>query len=80
MKESVQRKLEVLDERYEEVQALLGEAEVIADQDRYRGLTKEYSQLESVVKCFRDYQQAQQNFESAQEMMQEAKKSQQKKK
>ena len=49
MKESVQRKLEVLDERYEEVQALLSEAEVIADQDRYRGLTKEYSQLEGVV-------------------------------
>jgi len=71
MKESVQRKLEVLDERYEEVQALLGEIEVIADQDRYRGLTKEYSQLEGVVKCFRDYQGAQQDFESAQEMMQE---------
>ena len=71
MKESVQRKLEVLDERYEEVQALLGEADVIADQDRYRGLTKEYSQLEGVVKCFRDYQGAQQDFESAQEMMQE---------
>ncbi|MFT2090642.1 peptide chain release factor 1 [Paraglaciecola sp. 2405UD69-4] len=71
MKESVQRKLESLIERFEEVQALLGEAEVIADQDRYRGLTKEYSQLEDVVKCFRDYQQAQQDFESAQEMMQE---------
>ncbi len=71
MKESVQRKLESLIERFEEVQALLGEAEVIADQDRYRALTKEYSQLEDVVKCFRDYQQAQQDLESAQEMMQE---------
>ncbi|MGS2721234.1 peptide chain release factor 1 [Paraglaciecola aestuariivivens] len=71
MKDSVQRKLESLIERFEEVQALLGEAEVIADQDRYRGLTKEYSQLEDVVKCFRSYQQAQQDFESAQEMMQE---------
>jgi peptide chain release factor 1 len=71
MKESVQRKLESLIERFEEVQALLGEAEVIADQDRYRGLTKEYSQLEGVVECFRAYQQAQQDLESAQEMMQE---------
>jgi peptide chain release factor 1 len=71
MKESVQRKLESLIERFEEVQALLGEAEVIADQDRYRALTKEYSQLEDVVKCFRRYQQAQQDLESAQEMMQE---------
>jgi peptide chain release factor 1 len=71
MKESVQRKLESLIERFEEVEALLGEIEVISDQDRYRGLTKEYAQLEDVVKCFRDYQQAQQDLESAQEMMQE---------
>jgi peptide chain release factor 1 len=71
MKESVQRKLESLIERFEEVQALIGEAEVIADQDRYRSLTKEYSQLEGVVKCFREYQQAQHDLLSAQEMMQE---------
>ncbi|WP_158969867.1 peptide chain release factor 1 [Paraglaciecola sp. L3A3] len=71
MKESVQNKLETLVERFEEVQALLGEAEVISDQDRYRGLTKEYSQLEDVVKCFREYQDAQQDLESSQEMMQE---------
>ena len=57
MKISVQHKLESLDERFEEVQALLGDAETISDQEKYRALTKEYSQLEDVVKCFRDYQQ-----------------------
>ncbi|QHJ09816.1 Peptide chain release factor RF1 [Paraglaciecola mesophila] len=72
MKESVQRKLESLTERFEEVQALVSQPEIIADQDKYRALTKEYSQLESVVKCFADYQSAQQDFESAQEMMQES--------
>jgi peptide chain release factor 1 len=71
MKISVQHKLESLDERYEEVQALLSDAQTIADQDKYRALTKEYSQLEDVVKCFRDYQSAQVDFASAQEMMQE---------
>ncbi|MFT4994391.1 MAG: peptide chain release factor 1 [Paraglaciecola sp.] len=69
MKISVQHKLESLDERYEEVQALLGDAQTIADQDKYRALTKEYSQLEDVVQCFRDYQSAQGDFASAQEMM-----------
>ena len=72
MKESVQRKLESLTERFEEVQALVSQPEIIADQDKYRALTKEYSQLEGVVKCFADYQSAQQDFESAQEMMQES--------
>ena len=69
MKESVQRKLESLTERFEEVQALVSQPEIIADQDKYRALTKEYSQLEGVVKCFADYQSAQQDFESAQEMI-----------
>ena len=71
MKISVQHKLESLDERFEEVQALLSDAKTIADQDKYRALTKEYSQLEDVVKCFRAYQNAQGDFASAQEMMQE---------
>lgn len=71
MKISVQHKLESLDERFEEVQALLSDAETISDQEKYRALTKEYAQLEDVVKCFRDYQQSQKDLESAVEMMQE---------
>ncbi|GAA4876747.1 peptide chain release factor 1 [Ferrimonas pelagia] len=69
MKPSVYAKLEALVERYEEVQALLGEPDVLADQDRFRGLTKEYAQLEEVVKAFRAYQQSQEDIETAQEMM-----------
>jgi peptide chain release factor 1 len=71
MKVSVQRKLESLTERFEEVQALLSEASVTSDQDKYRSLTKEYAQLEDVVKCFRDFQVAQADLVSAQEMMEE---------
>lgn len=71
MKESVVRKLESLIERFEEVQALLGDAETISDQEKFRALSKEYSQLEDVVKVFRKYQQATEDFQSAQEMMQE---------
>lgn len=71
MKESVIRKLETLLERFEEVQALLGDAGIIADQDKFRALSKEFSQLEGVVKAFTDYQQAKEDIVSAQEMMQE---------
>ena len=69
MKASIITKLEALIERHEEVQALLGEPEIISDQDRYRALTKEYAQLEELVSCFKEYQEAQENFESAEEML-----------
>lgn len=71
MKESVIRKLEGLLERNEEVLALLSDASVIADQDRFRSLSKEYSQLEDVVKSFTAYQQAQKDFDYAKEMLEE---------
>lgn len=71
MKDSVIRKLEGLLERNEEVLALLSDAEVIADQERFRALSKEYSQLEDVVKAFQSYQQAEEDLESAKEMMEE---------
>jgi peptide chain release factor 1 len=69
MKSSIITKLESLEERYEEVQALLGEPAVINDQDKYRGLTKEYAQLEEVVHCFGRYRQAEEDLESANEML-----------
>ena len=71
MKESVVRKLENLVERFEEVQALLGDPAVIGDQDKFRNLSKEFSQLEGVVAGFNAYQQAQETLESALEMMNE---------
>lgn len=71
MKNSVVQKLESLVERFEEVQALLGEASVISDQERFRALSKEYSQLEEVVKQFNAFQAAQDDIESALEMLKE---------
>lgn len=72
MKESVYRKLESLVERYEEVQALLGDASVITDQHRFRELSKEFSQLEEVAQAFGHYRQAQDDLASAEEMMKDA--------
>ncbi|MDN3717815.1 peptide chain release factor 1 [Vibrio breoganii] len=71
MKASILVKLETLVERYEEVQHLLGDPDVIGDQNKFRALSKEYSQLEEVTKCFQAYQQAQEDLEAAQEMANE---------
>ncbi len=71
MKASILTKLETLVERYEEVQHLLGDPDVIGDQDKFRALSKEYSQLEEVTKCFQAYQQAQEDLVAAEEMANE---------
>ncbi|MDC8830564.1 peptide chain release factor 1 [Alteromonas gilva] len=71
MKESVVIKLENLVERFAEVQALLSDPGVIGDQDKFRGLSKEFSQLEDVVAGFNAYKQAEVNLASAEEMLEE---------
>ncbi|EIV8665625.1 peptide chain release factor 1 [Vibrio parahaemolyticus] len=71
MKASILTKLETLVERHEEVQHLLGDPDVIGDQDKFRALSKEYSQLEEVTKCFQAYQQAQDDLAAAEEMAKE---------
>ena len=45
MKASILGKLDLLAERHEEVGALLSDAETIANQDKYRVLSKEYAEL-----------------------------------
>ena len=45
MKASILSKLERLQDRYEELEALLGVAEVIMDQDKFRAYSKEYAEL-----------------------------------
>ncbi|MEF1203683.1 peptide chain release factor 1 [Vibrio owensii] len=71
MKASILTKLETLVERYEEVQHLLGDPDVIGNQDKFRALSKEYSQLEEVTNCFQAYQQAQDDLIAAEDMANE---------
>ena len=56
MKASILSKLEGLSERLEEINALLGSPEVIADNDRFIALAKEYAELNPVVGCYSKYQ------------------------
>ncbi len=56
MKESLIQKLEVIAERYEELGALLSDSEIISDQNKFRQLSQEYSEIEPVVKSFKRYE------------------------
>lgn len=69
MKESLQKKLIALTHRYAAISDLLSDSDIIRDQDRFRDLSKEYSQLEPLVQCFRDYQDNQAAFASAHELL-----------
>lgn len=69
MKSSILNKLETLSERYEEIAILLSQQEVMADQNKFRELSKEYAELRPVVECFNQYQEAVENIETANEML-----------
>ena len=69
MNPSLERKLENIVERSQEVSALLSEPEVINDGKRFRDLSVEYAQLSPVVQCFADLQRARDDEQSAEEML-----------
>ncbi|MBR9884116.1 MAG: peptide chain release factor 1 [Oceanospirillales bacterium] len=72
MKDSIQNKLEKLSDRYEELAALLSEPEIISNQNRFRDYSREYSELEPVVKAFGDWRQAQDDLAEAKSMLEDA--------
>lgn len=72
MKASILEKLQTLSDRHEEVSALLSDPDVIGDQNRYRDLSKEYSELEPVVKTYADYVQAQESISDAKLLLKDA--------
>ncbi|MDE2295016.1 MAG: peptide chain release factor 1 [Gammaproteobacteria bacterium] len=55
MKDSIRRKLEKLDDRFEEVGRLLADPTVIARPARFRELSMEYAKLSPVVERFRQW-------------------------
>ena len=72
MKDSILNKLANLKDRYEELEALLSDGEVIGSQDRFRTLSKEFSEIEPVVKAFTVYQEKQEQLLQAREMQRDA--------
>ena len=68
MKDSIQEKLSVLVERFEEIGHLLSEPEVISEQNRFRDLSKEYARLEELAKDFGAYQKLEEGIRDAREL------------
>lgn len=72
MKASILSKLDHLSERYEEVGALLSDGDIISDQNRFRELSKEYAELESLVKTYHGYQAVVDNIAEAKLLLKDA--------
>ena len=72
MKASLLNKLDTLQERYEEVTALLGDAEVIADQNRFRTFSREYAELTPVVEAFALWRKVNADLEGAQALLKDS--------
>ncbi|MBY4599872.1 peptide chain release factor 1 [bacterium BD-1] len=68
MTPSLRRKLEALAERHEEVGRLLSDPAVLADNPRFRALSKEYAQLEPVAAGLASWAQAQRDLQAAEAM------------
>ena len=68
MKLSIQSRLEQLNDRFEEVSALLSDQGTIANQDKFRDLSKEFAEIEPIVGCFKAWQQARADAEDATEL------------
>lgn len=69
MKASINEKLENLSERYAEVGALLSDAETISNQTRFRDLSKEYAELEDVVKAYERYRKVRNDIDEARALL-----------
>jgi len=72
LKESIIEKLHALEDRHQELEGLMSEPDVISDQNQFRELSQEYSQLEPVIICFREFNTAQDDLTNADEMLKES--------
>lgn len=71
MKPSIVTKLQNTEARYNELKELLSDPDVTSDLNRYRDLSKEYSQLEPTVQMHARYQQYVQALADAKAMLEE---------
>ena len=69
MKASILSKLDTLSDRQEEVAGLLADPDVMSDQNQFRQLSMEYSQLDPVVIEYKNYCQALDDKATAEEML-----------
>jgi peptide chain release factor 1 len=69
MTPSIRRKLEALAERHEEIGLLLAQPDVLANNNRFRELSREYAQLEPVVASLHEHDQADKDLAETRAML-----------
>src|SRR5471032_1580265 len=72
MKASLLNKLDVLQDRFEELTALLGDGEVISDQAKFRAYSKEYAEVEPIVATYKHLMKVQADLEGAQALLKDS--------
>ena len=72
MNPSTLEKLEGLSDRLEELSSLLSDAEVIANQQRFRGFAKEHSELTPIVHAYQRYNRVLGDIASARDLLADA--------
>jgi peptide chain release factor 1 len=71
MKPTIQSRLENLDLRLEEISALLSDPSVIGAQDRFRALSREYSEIQPLVNRYREHRETTRELAVARAMLDE---------
>jgi len=69
VKDSIRNKLETTRERFEELEGLMSDPDVIKDQDQFRDLRKEYARLEPIIGLFQQYETLSNDLIAAKEMV-----------
>ena len=72
LSESLQKKLNSLGERYEEVSSLLSQPEIVSDRQKYTSLSREFSELEPLVLSFNDFSKLKNDLSENEIMLSEA--------
>ena len=72
MKASLLNKLDILQDRFEELTALLGDGEVISDQNKFRTYSKEYAEVEPIVGTYKQLLKVQGDLEGAQALLKDS--------
>jgi peptide chain release factor 1 len=72
MKASLLNKLDILQDRFEELTAQLGDAEVISNQPQFRAYSKEYAEVEPVIQAYRQVLKVQDDLAGAQALLKDS--------
>ena len=65
------QRLEDVEKRYEELNILISDPDVISRQNEWKNYMKEHSDIEEIVFKYREYKTTKKNLEDAKEMMED---------